>query len=68
MIIVLTTGGKNEDMYRASISIHDSKGKADDFCLKNTDDPKCEKYWTYSEIIEPGIEYEVCRYKNYKQV
>ena len=63
-IIVLTTGGKNQDAYKVHITLFDTMGEAEAFIEQNSD-TKDEKYWTYSEIINEGVTYEIDRYKNH---
>ena len=65
-IIVLETSGKNESVDYVRIKLFESKEEAEAYCVKNTDEPKDQKYWDYCEIIEDGQVYEPARYLNYK--
>lgn len=64
MIIVLTTGGKRQDVDYLKVKLFETREQALDYCIENNDDPMDEKYWIYSEIIEDGVIYEPSRYLN----
>ena len=65
-IIVLETSGKNESVDYFRIKLFESKEEADAYCAANTDKPKNQKYWNYSEIVKEGAFYYPARYLNYK--
>ena len=51
-IIVLVTGGKNDDVDTVRVVLFDSYSEAVAFCNQTTDKNKDEKYWTFADIIE----------------
>ena len=63
-IIVLETSGKNESVDNVRVKLFDNRADAEKYCTDTTDDPKDNKYWRYTEIIEEGMEYEMGRYWN----
>jgi hypothetical protein len=67
MIIVLQTSGKGQDVDCVLVKLFTNLMDAEAYCIEKTDNPMDEKYWSYAEIIEEGCQYEVARYKNYKE-
>ena len=63
-IIVLVTGGKNDDFDTVRIVLFDSYSEAVAFCNQTTDKNKDEKYWTFADIIEENKTYEPIRYEH----
>ena len=51
-IIVLVTGGKNDDVDTVRVVLFDSYSEAVAFCNQTTDKNKDKKYWTFADIIE----------------
>ena len=63
-IIVLVTGGKNDDVDTVRVVLFDSYSEAVAFCNQTTDKNKDEKYWTFADIIEENKTYEPIRYEH----
>lgn len=64
MIIVLTTGGKNEDFYKVRIDLFDNLKEAEKH-IEEVNKDKGNKYWYKAEIVENGKYYEPDQFELY---